>query len=108
MITPVDFDGVQCLPPWRRVPAHSGAALERELVREVSAARHSLHGCDCMAIARRDDRDDVLFIVDGTRLAVVHLTWTAETDPAWPSTAFVADVPTFVERHMTVDHEGFD
>ncbi len=41
-----------------------------------------------MARERRRDRDDVLFeILDGSqRLALVHLTQQAESDPRWPLT----------------------
>ncbi|MCW5833937.1 MAG: hypothetical protein KIS78_16170 [Labilithrix sp.] len=64
------------------------AALEKELVRELPSG-HPLHGRSVRAVARRDDRDDVAYEVDGGKLCVVHLTYRAETDPRWPSSVFV-------------------
>jgi hypothetical protein len=58
-------------------------------------------------VVRRVDRDDVLFILDGERLAIVHLTWNRETDPRWPSTTLVPDISSFSSEHMKPDHEEF-
>jgi hypothetical protein len=90
--------------PWELIPLEQREVLDRELDRELCAA-HALAGTAHVAVARRVDRDDVLFIIDDERLALVHLTWNRETDPRWPMTIPVADVASFVSEHMKPDHE---
>lgn len=70
--------------PWE--PVEDGSRLEAELAREISPL-HPLHGKTLRAIAKRIDRDDVIF-AGAECIAVVHLTWSSkkETDPRWPST----------------------
>ena len=81
---------LEWLEPWDHpLDEERTQALERELRREMSG-RHVLCGRSCVVIAARGDRDDVLFLVDGARLAIVHLTWSLESDPAWPSTSFIS------------------
>lgn len=81
---------LEWLEPWDHpLDEERAQALERELRREVSG-RHVLWGRSCTVIAARGDRDDVLFLVDGVRLAIVHLTWSRESSPAWPSTSFIS------------------
>lgn len=60
-------------------------AFERELQRELPEG-HRLFGLPVRCVARRRDRDDVLFeLGDGTTTwAIVHLTWKSESDPDWP------------------------
>jgi hypothetical protein len=63
--------------------------FERELYKEVGI-NHELFGKGLIAIARRKDRDDVLFCFEDNPLylAQVHLTWKGyqEIEPCWPST----------------------
>jgi hypothetical protein len=68
--------------PWH---ACDGTRLKDELRREV-CQKHVLHGIDAKIIARRQDCDQFLFELDDGRFAEVHLTWSKETDPAWPDT----------------------
>ena len=70
---------------WEPIPA---TAFVDELRREITGG-HLLHGRAVTAIARRRDRDDVAFLVDGSRLCIVHLTWNVETSPEWPAARFV-------------------
>jgi len=95
---PSDF-----LEPWF-VPG-----AEAELARELGLnLRHPLHSLKAHAIARRQDRDDVLFEINdhGFKLAVVHLTWRqgTETNPKWPATALFASWYQWIES-MKRDHE---
>ena len=80
---------VQFLEPWYE---DSSAALAEELRLEAPPG-HVLHGVSVSTRARRQDQDDVLFeLMDGTaRFAVVHLTYSRESDPRWPRTRLFAN-----------------
>lgn len=63
--------------------------FKEELHKEINK-NHILHGIEVKEIARREDCDDVLFLLlDGSnRYAVVHLTWKGkkENNPCYPKT----------------------
>lgn len=104
-IVPGSLNGVEWLEPWRPVDAKLRETAERELGRELVRG-HPLHGRECRCVAA-GDVDDVLFIVDGEALAIVHLTWSRERDPRWPSTRLLPDVQAFVAE-MRRDHAELD
>lgn len=91
------------LKPWQPVAADNG--LVEELQREIST-EHPLFGRIVVAIGQRCDTDDVLFRIEGhaTQFAVVHLTWSVESDPEFPWTQFYTSMPDFGAR-MRRDHE---
>jgi hypothetical protein len=93
------------LEPWYEV---TDAALVAELHREL-APGHLLYGKNVTVLARRRDRDDVLFeLCDGTRrLAQVHLTYATESDPAWPSTQLFDSRAAWAES-MRADKAAYD
>ncbi len=91
---------VAMLSPWERV--EDGRGLEAELARELVAG-HVLFGKTVRAAARRWDRDDFLFVGEEI-VAVVHLTWSRETDPHWPSTVLYASLSDWIERGMFYEH----
>ena len=96
------IEDVVLLEPWHRV--NSAESLEAELARELLPG-HRLHGrTGLRAVARRADRDDVLF-VDDTLAAVVHLTWSKETDPALPSADVYPSLELWVTQRMNADHD---
>ncbi|MBT9254431.1 hypothetical protein KMZ32_01825 [Phycicoccus sp. MAQZ13P-2] len=66
----------------------AGAELEAELAREV-AANHPLAHVSVQAVAVRKLRKEVIYAVPDGRWVWVHLTWTKESDPRWPSTVIV-------------------
>ena len=70
---------------WRAIDGADAKAMETELHRELPAG-HVLVGRTVRAIARRDDRDDVLFQDSDGSIFFVHLTYAVETDPQWPFT----------------------
>jgi hypothetical protein len=93
------------LEPWVAT-GDTAPALARELAAEVGPG-HPLFGASVAALARRLDRDDVLFAVAGdARHAVVHLTWGGrlESDPAWPAVTFYASLADWVERSMKPEY----
>lgn len=77
---------------WKSVGEIDAGILERELARELPAG-HVLKNCTVRALARRLDRDDVVFELEDGRRCVVHLTWKIETDPRWPRYEFVRAWP---------------
>jgi hypothetical protein len=79
--------------PWIEVTPEAARALEAELAREVGG-RHPLWGCRATALARRSDRDDVLFAIEGeTQVALVHLSYAGPSEsPDWPAVTFHASV----------------
>src|SRR5262245_12630810 len=100
---------VHGLDPW--MPVESGearSAFEAELYRELGAG-HSLSGLPVVAIARRADQDDVLFMLGDGRVAEVHLTWLGRPEdvPRWPGTSIHASIEAWIEQRMMPDHEEF-
>ncbi|MBP2655185.1 MAG: hypothetical protein H6Q73_2754 [Firmicutes bacterium] len=55
--------------------------FKQELYREL-CEEHILYGIQVKELARREDRDDVLFLLldSSNRYAVVHLTWTGKEE----------------------------
>ncbi|HWW27055.1 MAG TPA: hypothetical protein VNZ85_14285 [Caulobacter sp.] len=74
---------------WRGIADTDEAVLlNDELYREMLFG-HPLHRLAPAALARRDDRDDVLFLASDGRVAQVHLAWAAR-EPDWPAVVFHA------------------
>ncbi|KQZ21940.1 hypothetical protein [Caulobacter sp. Root1472] len=72
---------------WRDIADTDEAVfLTDELYREMLFG-HSLHHLAPVALARRNDNDDVIFLASDGRIAQVHLTW-AEREPGWPIVVF--------------------
>jgi hypothetical protein len=100
---------LEVLSPWQIISDSTNAEhLVRELSSELSP-QHPLHGLKTTAVAKRIDRDDVLFAVDGgsAALAVVHLTWRMESDPRWPITRLFASWEDWVHNEMLPAHEEY-
>jgi hypothetical protein len=100
---------IEWLPPWQRLDG-TGDEFVTELWRELPS-QHVLHGLLAVAVARRSDCDDVLFVTNDpmSPLAVVHLTWAGrkESDPRRPSTSLYKDWRDWVERCLLPDHEDY-
>lgn len=61
--------------------------LLAELHREIGP-NHLLHGRTVSVVARSQDNDDILVVVDDKTWAIVHLTWRSAPEvPPWPMTA---------------------
>jgi hypothetical protein len=72
---------------WTEVDQSFANSAQKELAAEVPST-HQLSGIQAKAVARKEDRDDVLFeLQDGSkRVAVVHLTYSGkpEQNKDWP------------------------
>lgn len=97
---------IEMLEPWHHVSDEQARRCEVELRRELSG-NHVLVGKEFRAVAKRQDRDDVLFEVVDVGFVVVHLTWSRETGPSWPNTEVYASLTDWIERRMKPDHEEF-
>ena len=98
---------VEWLIPWHPiVNADEQRGLVSELRRELPQG-HPLFGSDVSPIARRQDRDDVLFNLNDGRVAIVHLTWSGKAEPTakFRLTTFFDSVDSFVEESMKPEHE---
>ncbi len=74
------------------------AAFDEQLRREV-ARGHVLYNEHCLAIAKREATDDVLFAVGEERVAVAHLTWAQKPEtPHWPSVTLYSSFEEFLSR----------
>lgn len=98
---------MELLEPWH-VPQRADL-LERQLATELPRG-HALFGVPVRAVAQRQDCDDVLFeLLDGSgRVAVVHLTYSMNFDPAWPFTTVFNGLPAWTESRMLKDHLDFN
>jgi hypothetical protein len=94
--------------PWYPL-LEGGEGLVMELQREIGS-NHPLAGVRVVAIARRPDTDDVLFLLPeaGGRLAEVHLTWARrrERNPQWPHTVFFGSWEEWAAQQRTDDDGG--
>jgi hypothetical protein len=73
--------------------------FEIELEGEICKT-HPLSGTTFMCVARRDGQDDFLFRLESHEraFAVVHLTWSQETEPDFPWTTFFASEQDFIDN----------
>jgi hypothetical protein len=105
-----DLSNIVFTVPWHALEQPRAGVLAKELYREVSP-EHVLSGQTVVAIAARQDRDDVLFKIEGTpeRYAIVHLTGrrTRETSPKCPTTKLFESLAQFLEIKMRFDTEEF-
>lgn len=104
---------IEMLTPWSAFAElfdQQGAAqmLATRLKNDLPQG-HVLEHCDVRAVARRSDKDYVLFEIIGaeSRLAVVHMTWRKESDPHWPSTRVFRNWREFADKAMIPDHREF-
>ena len=72
---------------WRVLHYDNIPHVTRELGREVGRA-HVLYNLPACALGKKRQTDDYLFQVEAGdhNVALVHLTWKKEKDPAWPHT----------------------
>jgi hypothetical protein len=93
---------------WVAVEGAEAERLELELRRELPRM-HQLSGLILVALARRLDADDVLFgflASDQDEVFCVHLTWSIESHPQWPSTEVYDSIEAFAERWSDDDRDG--
>lgn len=72
--------------PWWLISTSMSESLTKELEKEVSP-KHILYGKVAIAVARREDNDDVIFWIQKlNKYAVVHLTYSKEISSEFPIT----------------------
>ena len=78
---------------WRAPEKHEAIAIASELRVEIGNG-HALHNQELKLIARRDDQDDVLVMLQDGRVAQVHVTWrgSVEQDSNWPTPKLFRDL----------------
>jgi len=78
---------------WVLIDSEVQGKFSDELKKELPSG-HVLLGIDATAIARREDRDDFLFLIEHSeyKYAEVHLTWSVESNPNWPSASLFKTV----------------
>jgi hypothetical protein len=83
---PITFRPEDLSEKWAVVVGSAQAReLEQELDRELIPG-HVLHGLRAEAIAVRQLRKETIWwLPDDAAWALVHLTWTTESDPRWPT-----------------------
>jgi hypothetical protein len=71
---------------------------------------HVLTGAILTVIARRQDRDDVLFALSDGRVAIVQLTYSRKRErlPDFPRTWLYGTLDRFVEEAMKPAHWDWD
>jgi hypothetical protein len=99
-----DLANVEWLEPWT---SYRSEGFEEELRKEVNS-QHPLFGRRAITVGRREDCDDVLFLLPDNPdpLAVVHLTWSMKTlrDSRYPTTRFFRSLDDWIENCMNPDH----
>lgn len=70
--------------PWWMISKSMSESLNGELEKELSP-KHILYGKETVAVARREDKDDVIYWINKlNKYAVVHLTYSKETSSKFP------------------------
>ena len=97
--------------PWEPIDSADSAKFEDEYVAEIGKA-HPLYGVPVKTIARRIDRDDVLFqlLRHLCDYAVVHLTWSGreESDAACPACQIYADDDDLMEQCIRPTNQEYE
>ncbi|NBI29175.1 hypothetical protein ERL59_09405 [Chengkuizengella sp. YPA3-1-1] len=74
------------LEPWWVISNHMEESLNKELIKELSP-NHCLYGKKTVAVAKRQDNDDVVYwIYELNKYVVVHLTYSRENSSEYPKT----------------------
>src|ERR1700744_4248299 len=96
---------VELSEPWRALEHERAEAMDMQLQLEL-APDHLLYGAEVKAVAKRIDKDDVLFELNGVGnlLAQVHLTWSKKpvTNP-FPATKLFPGWDEWVREKLVPD-----
>lgn len=99
---------MEFLEPWE---SEASSAFLDELNKEISD-KHILKGTKLTVVARRIDRDDVLFQYQDIpdKYVQVHLTWKSneESDAKWPKTKIYDALEEWVNEVMLQDNKEYE
>ncbi len=95
---------IELIEPWYAIENDEKLILVNEYRSEVHE-NHILYNKNLNLIGRRQDRDDVLFSINGTNnLAIVHLTWSGKIESgSFPSTQILS-IQDFMQE-MKIENE---
>ncbi len=99
---------LELLEPWESADGLA-TGLGNELTKELHSD-HRLFGKTVKAVAKRIDRDDVLFLLsEENKYAVVHLTWrgSQENTARYPTTEFYSHWTDLYEQRVLPDHKDW-
>lgn len=92
--------------PWHLVNPDMAASAEAQLCAEIGP-QHILFNLkeEAVAIAKRQDQDDVLYALDDGRFAIVHLTYSLkpEPNPNYPDTQIFSAYQDFLDDALYPD-----
>lgn len=94
------------LEPWGAVSESQKAAIKNQLQAEITFY-HPLFEEQLEPIGRSFASDDVLFLREGGKLAVVHLTWSGPGDDEYPLTEFFSTWSEFASKKMALDNLSY-
>lgn len=90
--------------PWYWTEQDFADQLKKEVIKG-----HVLFGKTVKTLARRQDNDDVLFLVDNKKFAVVHLTWSGlSSHTGLPRTEVYETWDDLFNNRILVDKEGYE
>ena len=97
--------------PWELIIDDEEASrIKIELSKEINK-NHTLNGTNCHPIAKRIDRDDILFKITPhlCEYAVVHLTWSGkeEKDRLFPHVDIYTDLEHLKNERISPVIDGF-
>src|SRR5688500_1556797 len=93
------------LEPWEDLTIGQRELFEKELRRELTKG-HLIFGINAQAVGKDGGSDDILFRINNKEFefALVHLTWSRESNPVFPRTTLYKDWDEFVQKKMKVDN----
>lgn len=98
----------QFIEPWIQETSN---AFIKELIKELSN-EHILFGEELEVVARRIDKDDVLYKFKqlDDKYVQVHLTWKMdkELNPNWPKSTIYSSLEEWINNVMKLDNKEFE
>jgi hypothetical protein len=85
-------------PGWRDVGDDHDAIVA--VIREALAPGHILNGRRFTVLARREDQDDLLLLLDDGEVAEMHIAWAKQVTPDFPGAMLYPDLAHWQEAQF--------